>query len=230
MGKRKLRVTTDNVAAFTLTSEDFGKHRDGTRLVSIDRQEMGELPLGVDLHFARMDGQWQQTQNVTRPVTAKKPGVSGPIQDIWFDRFTIIYGTADPHQTEANRMTAEALQRYSPWITTNIAIMRDRDVQPDQLKGQGLMLVGGPASNTITRRAIASLPVTFDPQGLVFNGTRYDGDQVGISLVHPNPFDRRARLGPSCRCGARRYTVGALLTGVLTRLCHLRPKGAQPLG
>jgi hypothetical protein len=58
-----------------------------------------------------------------------------------------------------------------------------------ELTGRSLVLIGGPASNKITALFAAGLPVTFEKGAIVFRGKRHEGDDVGVSFIHPHPRD-----------------------------------------
>ena len=36
---------------------------------------------------------------------------------------------------------------------------------------------------------MVKLPVSFDDRGLTLGERRFDGEEVGISMIHPSPFD-----------------------------------------
>ncbi|TNF32849.1 MAG: hypothetical protein EP329_09160, partial [Deltaproteobacteria bacterium] len=190
VGTRELRVDTDNVDAFSILVSDLGDARDAPRELVVDRQKLGEQPFSGDLSLSRgADGAWRLTDFPDVPAGHKRAGVEGPIRDVWYDPLVVVYGTEDPLQTEANRLTAEAMKRYSPWIAAEAPVLRDVDATAEDLRGRHVILIGNPRSNRWTRAAEAELPVRFEDHALVFAGERYEGDDVGISTAWPSPFD-----------------------------------------
>jgi|GEM_PF-1840278 len=193
--KRELRVDTDDVAAFTILVSDLGAAKGETRELVVDRQKLGERSLNGDISLSRgEDGAWTVTDFPDVPEGHKRAGVEGPMRDIWYDPLVVVYGTEDPLQTEANRLTADAMKRYSPWINAEAPVLRDVDATAEDLRGKHVVLIGNPRSNRWTRAAEAELPVRFEDDALVFAGKRYEGEDVGISTVWPSPFDRDRTL------------------------------------
>ena len=186
----ELAVTTDNVAAFSVLVSELGEAAGSTRTLRIDGQKLAEHTLTGDLSFTRgEDGRWRLADFPDAPPGHKRAGVEGPIRDIWYDPQVIVYGTEDPLQTEANRITAADMARYSPWIGAEAPVLRDVDATAEDLRGRHVVLVGNPASNRWTRKIADKLPVRFEDHALVFAGKRYEGDEVGISTAWPSPFD-----------------------------------------
>ncbi|MCA9513355.1 MAG: hypothetical protein KC635_00275, partial [Myxococcales bacterium] len=139
----------------------------------------------------------------------KRHGVEGPLRDVWNGPFVVVWGASDPGEADANRLTAEAVRRYNPWTELAMPMLADTEVTPEDLRGRGVVLVGGPRGNRVVREIADRLPVTFEPGALVFGGKRYAGDGVGISTVFPSPFDPEqvivlhAGVGPEGTLSAR---------------------------
>ncbi|PIE17032.1 MAG: hypothetical protein CSA66_06935 [Proteobacteria bacterium] len=203
--RRRIIVDTDNVSAFTIVASGLEAIRDDRRELVVDGQGLGTVGLDADLFLGRGDdGRWRLTDLVDVPADHKRPGLEGPLRDLWYEPFVVVYGTQDPLQTEANRMTAQAVSRYSPWIDLAAPVFADTELQPHELAGRHVVLVGNPASNLHTRAAVArGLPVTFEADALVFDGHRYEGEDVGISTILPSPFDEDRYLVLHAGVGAQ---------------------------
>ena len=65
---------------------------------------------------------------------------------------------------------------------------RRAHVNDEQLRTHTLVLVGPPASNRVLARVAAQLPVRFDADALVVDGTAHRGDEVGTVFVAANPL------------------------------------------
>ena len=179
---RSYRIKTRNVRAFTLAAPEkvTALQVDGTN-IQVAPQDSGTLRL------RRVERRWQRAVKGS-PTGGKVHGLSGPLDDIWYGGFFIAVGTQDPLQTEANRLAAEELRRYNVRSSVSVPIFDDVDVTDAMLKSRSVMLIGNPRSNVITRRAISSLPVAFDKAGLTFGGKRWEGKDVGVSMIFPSPF------------------------------------------
>jgi hypothetical protein len=157
--------------------------------VTIDEQPPTWVQVAPKISFTKRAGKWEQVDAPDAPAGHKRAGVSGPLDDLWFRPFIVIYGTQDPSQLAINRAVAEHATRYNNRSDISMPIFADTEVREEQLTDRGIVLIGNPKSNLITARAVAKLPVTFDDKGLTLGARRFDGAEVGISMINPSPFD-----------------------------------------
>jgi len=103
----------------------------------------------------------------------------------------IVYGTQD--ETPTNREAAEALQRAirERWSNYTVPIKSDREVRDAELKGNHLLLVGRPDSNTLVARFQGALPVTFGSRSFVVRGKTYAHMGSAVVAAGENPLNRR---------------------------------------
>jgi len=188
----RLEVNTRNVAAATLLGAYLGERATKPQTIVVDGKSLGEHIVRDALHLSKSDGVWQVVDEVDRPADGKRAGVEGPLSDVWWTPQIIVYGTQDPAQLEANRLTAERHAMHSPWITVRAPIKADVEVTDADLAGRSIVLIGNPTSNSLTKRfegALAEGAIHFEPLALVFGGQRYEGAEVGISAIRPSPLD-----------------------------------------
>ena len=192
LGKKRLRVTTDNALGISLIGARLGDAAGTRRALVVDGQALGEVTLPAiteTLSLSRGAGRWAVVPAPDVPAGHKRRGVEGPLRDVWHGPFVIVYGTQDPAQTEANRTVAESLRRYSLWTDIAMPIKADVDVDDADLRGRGVVLVGNPRSNAVTARLEPDLPVRFEGDAIVLGERRFAGDDVGVAAIHPNPLD-----------------------------------------
>lgn len=179
--KRQVRLETGNVRRLTL-------RLGATPLpLSVDGQS---LPASSGTTRLRRDGdRWTLAPEDRIPPAEKRPGLSGPMDDIRYEPHVFVYGTADPEQTETNRLRAEYDARYW-WNSAEIhmPVTADTELTESDLQDKHVVLYGNPRSNRVLARMVDRLPVSFQAGALVFGGKRYVGDTVGISFIHPNPL------------------------------------------
>lgn len=177
------RVRTKNVRRMTL------QLRPGTTELRVDGTtlQMGDRDLDT-VRLARHEGTWRWATEGDA-AKEKRAGQSGPLDDVWYGRLIIVVGTQDPLQTEANRLVGEALRRYNRRSDVSVAVVKDRDVTEAMLRGTHVMLIGQPNSNSVTLRAAAQIPAKFDATSLTLGGRRWEGEDVGVSMILPSPFD-----------------------------------------
>lgn len=184
---KALRITTRNVSAFAIDVAALAPPK-GTA-VTLDGATMPLDDAAKTVFFVRDDKGWSISPTEPSREGKKRAGVSGPLDDVLRHPQLIVYGTQDPAQTEANRTVAEHFSSADQWAAARFPIKADRDVTDAELTGRSLVLIGGPASNKITSLLAAGLPVQFEANAIVLRGKRHEGEDVGVSFIHPHPRD-----------------------------------------
>ncbi|MFO0909249.1 MAG: C45 family autoproteolytic acyltransferase/hydrolase [Isosphaeraceae bacterium] len=110
------------------------------------------------------------------------------------DRTLIVYGTL--READAQREAAQRLQRFiqRKWSNVAVPILSDRDASPSELEGKHLLLVGRPASNTVTARLVSQLPVRFEAGSFVLRGETYGHPLTSLIVAGPKPGDPRSEI------------------------------------
>ncbi|MEO1272885.1 MAG: hypothetical protein AAFX99_32760, partial [Myxococcota bacterium] len=184
-----LTVTTDNVYSMAL---DLAQLNLSAEQITLSINE-GPTQTWATLATAYLT---QPPGGVSWTIAAKPPNrqghkrhkVAGPLSDALLHSQLIVYGTQDPAQTEANRLTAQWLSGGDPHWEVHVPVKADTEVTEEDIRRHTLVLIGNPESNALTRRMLPHLPVRFDNSTLVLSdGRRFQGENVGISLIHPHP-------------------------------------------
>lgn len=208
----RLEVVTRNVSAFTILGDELGERAGRPQTVVVDGRALGAHTVGEALHLTRATGTWAVAERLERSALTKRPGLEGPLGDVWFGPLVIVYGTRVPAELEANRLTAERMAMHAPWIDLRVPILADVDVQEADLVGRSVVLVGRPATNLLTERvapALAEAGIRFADAALMIGERRFEGGDVGLSVIRPSPFDPErylvlhAGLGPDGTLSAR---------------------------
>ena len=178
----RVELGTENVRRLTLR---LGDRRLAARL---DGQELGPAT-GTVSFFRADDGRWTASGAMPVPAAEKRPGLSGPMDDVRYEPHVFVYGTADPAQTETNRRRAEHDARYF-WndAVIHMPVVADTELTDDDLRSKHLVLYGNPASNRVLHRMKDQLPARWEESAVVFGGRRFEGRSVGISFIYPNPL------------------------------------------
>ncbi len=195
----RVRVETSNVGAFALALDRLGAPRvvievDG---VELEAEATGRVVLrrGADGRFAIGDG---------KPSAKKRPGLSGPLDDIEHEPVTIVYGSRDPAMAEANRLVAEHLSSLGGTADIAYPVLDDDVAQESDLEGRSVILVGSPSQNRLTDAIADSLPVRFEGAAIAVRGTRYEGKHLAASFISPGP---EAFFGQGALRTGSRYVV-----------------------
>lgn len=170
-------VTTDNVTAFAIDVRGFDANRavvDGHD-IELDREAV----------FVKSGDTFALGPEPARNK-AKRAGISGPLDDALRHPLVVVYGTQDPAQTATNRLVAQHYASYDQWAAAEYPVVADTDAR---VAGTSVVLIGGPSSNSLTAKWIDRLPVSFESDAIVMAGRRYEGADVGVSLIYPHPED-----------------------------------------
>jgi predicted esterase len=208
----RLEVSTRNVTAFTILGSELGERSSKQQDLIVDGKNLGNIRVGPGAFVSRTSSGWTVSGTSDLPATDKHKGQEGPLSDLWYDRFIVVYGTQVAAEVEANRLTAERFAVHSPWISARVRVLADTEVQDRDLRDQSIVLIGRPATNLVTQAAAAALDqagIRFEPNALVFGGERFEGSEVGLSTIRPSPFGDdhylvlHAGVGPEGTLSAR---------------------------
>ncbi len=123
----------------------------------------------------------------------KKPGLSGPIEDAYFERFLYVYGTAG-REAEIALNKAEALKlcqwKNSVTEPPYLSLVRaDGEITDEDIKNANLILIGTFRSNLITKKLVGMLPVQINEDAIVVGEKEFTGENLGIKMIYPNPLN-----------------------------------------
>lgn len=183
-----LKVRADNVAAFEIDLNNTPREGDAT--LSVNEGAPITLPADAPRAILTKAGDaWQLTERAPDSTGQKRPGVAGPLDDVQTHPQIVVYGTLDPDQVETHRLVAEHFSGQDRRSDVRIPIRADRDLTEDEIKAHSLILIGNPRTNSITARFIDHLPVKFGDDHLTLGARRHEGEDVGVSLIHPHPLN-----------------------------------------
>lgn len=191
--KRNAINITDlgNVRGLTLSPRRAGLSLEKPVTVSLPNGDTVTSEPKQRLHLSRTKGVWSMQSQAEPPPGQKRPGLSGPLDDIMFEPHRFVVGTHDPKQTDTNRRLVAEDRTYLRHRNHKITFPASDDVSitDDQIQSEHLVLYGNPNSNSVLRRLIAAgLPLSFDANGLTLFDRRYEGKDVGIKMIYPNPL------------------------------------------
>jgi hypothetical protein len=217
-GRREVSLATADCGSLEVDLAAAPLVGAGPLVLRIDGQEFGGLRR-ERVALVRADSGWRRTPRLESFCPRE-------FAQVFCRRFAIVYGTAaaDPEmnralERQARRLAAEWRRRHfaSPRVSS------DREVPAGVLAECGLVLFGGPAENSVTRRALEELaaggrspPFAFVAGGPEFRGRRLNGvdaETLGLQFAWPSPFAEgmsiavvwgaswRALVDANCRFG-----------------------------
>src|SRR5262249_34123926 len=138
--------------------------------------------LGHVIHMHNFGGKWKLGFPPETPgILEKRPGLSGPLTDAYFDRCIHVYGTKNPEHTAALERTAErGAQGWPLWLWNfRQQVVPDKDVTEQMMKSAHLVLYGTPGDNAILERIKDRLPIRLEADGLILGPNHYSGTHLG---------------------------------------------------
>jgi predicted esterase len=199
-GKTRVKVTTKNVAALRLDlpaahlsrGKPIGLMVDGTELET--RRGARRVALSRAASAWRLLGASDQGDDAPA-VLRKRPGLSGPMEDIYFDPVVIVYGTGRG-QGERLRAVAKKLAGYRKHVTLSYPVISDRQLRSAVARNNGLILVGTEEENGVLGRIADRLPIRVHAAEVLLGARRYRAPHLGVTFIYPNPEapDRYVRV------------------------------------
>jgi poly(3-hydroxybutyrate) depolymerase len=145
----------------------------------------GAPPLTIERND---DGTWQRATRSYPLEGARRPGVAGPIREIFHEPLTFVIGTQDPDHVVANRLVARRWSRPHGWIIS-YPIVDDVDVTDDMIRSRALVLIGPPSSNSVLARIADRLPIRITGEAIMLGDDEHRGEHTGTAFVAPNPLN-----------------------------------------
>ena len=185
-----LSITTERVGAFSIDLRD-APITESMRIV-IDEAQVyrGQTrDLGHLIHFVKKDTGWQLGFPSDEGLQ-KRLGTSGPISDAYYDRMVHVYGTQNPEHIETLQRAARRGARGWPLWAWNLnqEIIADTEVDDSYIQNAHLVLYGSPHDNVLLQRINGALPIRVAGNAVVVGNERYEGNDIGVRFVYPNPL------------------------------------------
>lgn len=190
-GDGRYDLTTQGITALAIHAaphEHVTVVIDGAKLIP-------NLPVEqpTTLHFHKDEaGRWVAKE---RPAAlAKMPGLQGPIDDAFMDRFLIVLPSQRSASEAVERFVASesqrAIQQWRKHFRGDARVKQDGEVTDADIAESHLVLWGDPASNRVLARLAEKLPVRWQPEGhLVVGDQKHDARTHVPLLIYPNPLN-----------------------------------------
>ena len=183
-------VKTANVAVISVGRNAAETVRlDGVEHPLRDAVE-GLLP---DVYFRKTAEGWElldhdgslAVQNNAR--TEKRPGLQGPIDDAFCDRFVVVRGTGTPRfprvQAWADARLTQFAATWAQYLRGDLRIIDDTALTPADVETSHLILFGDPGSNRVLAELLPELPLTWTESTLKLADGTFDPATHAPALV-----------------------------------------------
>ncbi|MSU35932.1 MAG: hypothetical protein EXS36_12680 [Pedosphaera sp.] len=139
----------------------------------VTQVKLNGVPIALPRHtpddvlvFGQTKGVWQcEGLRSEIPLTGKRPGLQGPIDDAFATPFLCVRGTGKPWNVEIHAWAAASLRRFeyewARYMRGDLPLKNDTDVTEADVRDRHLILFGDPGSNLWIAKALPKLPVTW---------------------------------------------------------------------
>ncbi|HTK78639.1 MAG TPA: prolyl oligopeptidase family serine peptidase [Gemmataceae bacterium] len=195
-----VEVMTDNVSAFTLdVPPDLATTLWSARVdLEIDGQRREAAGRHSDrwwtVHFRKSRRSWSLVESPDDGVLRKRPGLQGPIDDAFCDRFVMVRptGPATPNEKVGDwvkKEMAHAIEHWRRQFRGDAVVKDDTAVTAEEIANSNLILWGEPETNAVLKKIAGQLPIRWDAKGLTVNGETFDARHHVPVLIYPNPLN-----------------------------------------
>ncbi len=173
-------------SAWPTGSRDVDLIIDGGRFLVPD---LSESP-GWQCQLVRTHGEWNI--DIADPKRLRKrPGMQGPIDDAFCDRFLFVLPTRPATHGEVqrwvNREQLYAQRRWRELMRGDVRVVKDVDLSEEQIKNNHLICFGDFASNRYLREIRSELPIEWTKETLKVGDQVFDPATHAVAFCYPNP-------------------------------------------
>ncbi len=194
-----VKVTTKNVTALTLDMASGLCPFDITKPinVTIDGQKLtgaiAETDRSWTSHFVKSAEGWKRVDALETKGLRKQPGLTGPIDDAFMDRFVMVEPTEAALNSKVGDWVAgeylHALDHWRRQFRGELKPKKDTQITDADIANSNLILWGDPNSNKILAKIANQLPIRWSANGVEVNGKSYPSATHVPALIYPNPLN-----------------------------------------
>lgn len=195
-GEASLSLTTDGVTHIELdfSASGWPENKSDVELdidgQSYTVQDTGNLRGFQCLLILDENGEWTQQEHPSMEIR-KRPGLQGPIDDAFCDRFVFVMPSRPAKhgvvQRWIDRETRYAQKRWAELMRGDVQVVLDRDLTDDQIATCNLICFGDLSSNRYLFSIADTLPLTWTRETLQVAGKTYDPVKHAPVMCLPNP-------------------------------------------
>ena len=189
-------IKTANVAVLSVGRNAAESVRiDGTDFPLREAVE-GLLP---DVYFRKTPTSWEMLDHdgslavLNNARIEKRPGLQGPIDDAFTDRFVIVRGTGTPSFPKVQAWADARLARFTAtWAESmrgDLRVIDDTALTPADVETSHLVLFGDPGSNRVLAELLPGLPLTWTESTLKVADGTFDPATHAPALIAAHPKD-----------------------------------------
>ncbi|MBX9681301.1 MAG: prolyl oligopeptidase family serine peptidase [Gemmataceae bacterium] len=167
----------------------------GKTVVRIDGQDVEasgpESDYSLHVTLEKTKGKWALA--TADAGLRKRPGLQGPIDDAFMDRFIMVRPTGKPLNDKVGTWAKEEMEhRLVHWrrqFRGEAIVKDDAKIDDADIASSNLALWGDPSSNAVLARIADKLPIKWNGQEAIVAGKIYTADKHVPVLIYPNPLN-----------------------------------------
>lgn len=196
---RGLAIDTEGVTHLTLDFEQSGWPGDsGDVMVTIDGETWNVSDVnrdrpGLQCNLVKQD-RWSVDESADakgEPAIRKRPGMQGPIDDAFTERFLFVVPSGRIANDRVQRWVDDELQyaktRWRDIMRGNARVVSDKDVTKKQVEECNLICFGDFQSNRYLAKVASELPIEWKDDVLRVGATEFVADRHAPVFCYPNP-------------------------------------------
>lgn len=189
---------TENISRFSIIEPaGTAAWRSSGGQISIDGQKI-RVPNVIrsdrssELHFEKVDGKWR-IRTEPLPALVKKPGLHGPIDHAFMDKFLMVRPTGTPLNATVGKWAAgemkHAITHWRSQFRGDAPVKDDTAIKDADIASSNLILWGDPKSNAVLAKIADKLPVKWTANGIIVGDKTYNPETHVPVLIYPNPLN-----------------------------------------
>ena len=146
--------------------------------------------------FVRSEGQWlPDSPEITATSTGlrKKPGLQGPIDDAFMDRFIIVRPTGNGWHAGTrewiSRELDHAIDHWRLQFRGIPQVVADTALSQSDFMNSNLILFGDPAGNAVLSQILDKLLLEWDRSSVKLGERKFDSASHVPAMIFPNPYN-----------------------------------------
>jgi hypothetical protein len=189
-----IEIRTDGVTRLELDFRDSAWPKQPVAVeLTIDDQQLTiddwDQAAGIQCELERQN-EWSVVENIDSAIR-KRPGLQGPIDDAFCDRFIFVKSSRPAQhgviQRWVDREIRYAQDRWSRLMRGEIRVVEDVDVTEDHIKSCHLICFGDFTSNRYLNGIAPHLPIRWTSKALNVGSLEFDSNTHAAAFCFPNP-------------------------------------------
>jgi hypothetical protein len=149
------------------------------------------------MFLSKIDEQWQapiaKRGAGASPKLEKRPGLQGPIDDVWMGPFLIVTPSGKaPHSAVERWVNFELAHQVDRWralMRGEPRVKQDVAVTEDDIRQYHLVLWGDRCSNQLIARLADGLPIEWTADAIKVGERTFEAGHCLPTLIYPNPLN-----------------------------------------